>query len=78
MDDISLRICDKGRAGLKRLLFLTPPPPPQEPVVTSGHICLFDEMQVKSVLLDDIMREPENPTEDLIIELDIKVSIDIL
>lgn len=45
----------------------------QEPVVSSGHICQFEDMQVMSVLLDEIMKDPENPTEDLVLHLDIKV-----
>ena len=47
----------------------------QEPVVSSGHICRFEDMQVVSVLLDEIMKDPENPTEDLLFHLDIKVVI---
>lgn len=45
---------------------------PEEPVVSSGHICRFEDMQVVSVLLDEIMKDPENPTEDLLFHLDIK------
>lgn len=47
----------------------------QEPVVSSGHICQFEDMQVVSVLLDEIMKDPENPTEDLVLQLDIKVRV---
>ena len=47
----------------------------QEPVVCSGHICQFEDMQVMSVLMDEIMKDPENPTDDLVLQLDIKVSI---
>ena len=43
--------------------------------MSSGHICRFEDMQVVSVLLDEIMKDPENPTEDLVLNLDIKVSI---
>ena len=42
-------------------------------MVSSGNICHFEDMQVKSALLDEIMKDPENPTEDLVVELDIKV-----
>ena len=45
----------------------------QEPVVCSGHICQFDDMQVRSVLLDEVMMDPENPTDDLIVTMEIKV-----
>lgn len=43
-------------------------------MVSSGHICQFEDMQVTSVLLDEIMKDPENPTEELLLHLDIKVS----
>lgn len=45
---------------------------PEEPVVLSGHLCLFEDMQVRSALLDEIMKDPENPTEDLVADMDIK------
>lgn len=45
----------------------------QEPVVSSGHICSFEAMEVRFVLLDEVMKNPENPTEDLVVDLDIKV-----
>lgn len=43
-------------------------------MVSSGHICQFDDMQVVSVLLDEIMKDPEKPTKDLVLQLDIKVT----
>ncbi len=45
----------------------------QEPVVSSGHICSFEAMQVRSVLLDEVMKDPECPGDDLVVDLDIKV-----
>lgn len=42
-------------------------------MVSSGHICQFEDMQVTSVLLDEIMKDPENPLDDLLLHLDIKV-----
>ena len=41
--------------------------------MSSGNICQFEDMQVVSVLLDEIMKDPENPMEDLVLQLDIKV-----
>ncbi len=49
--------------------------PCQEPVVSSGHICSFESMEVRSVLLDEVMKDPENPGDDLVVDLDIKVSV---
>ena len=51
---------------------------PEEPIISSGHICTFEAMQVRSVLLDMVIRDPENPTDDLVVDLDIKVSQSIL
>jgi len=42
-------------------------------VISSGQICQFDDMHVKSVVLDEIMKDPENPREDFVFELEIKV-----
>lgn len=36
-----------------------PPPPPQEPIQTSGYICNFEDLEIKSVLLDEIMKVNE-------------------
>ena len=47
---------------------------PEEPIISSGQICTFETMQVRSVLLDEVLSDPENPTEDLVVDLDIKVS----
>lgn len=45
----------------------------KEPILSSGYICQFSDLQIKSVLLDEIMKNPENPTKDDMIELEIKV-----
>ncbi|XP_059152704.1 WD repeat-containing protein 35-like isoform X2 [Physella acuta] len=45
---------------------------PEEPIQSSGYICQFNDLQIKSVLLDEIMKDPENPTKDDIIDLEIK------
>ena len=44
--------------------------------MSSGHICTFESMQVRSALLDEVMKDPENTIEDLILDLDIKVHAD--
>ncbi len=46
----------------------------QEPILSSGYICAFNDLQIKSVLLDEILKDPENPTKDNITEMEIKVS----
>lgn len=40
--------------------------------MSSGYICQFNDLQIKSVLLDEIMKDPENPTKDNMMELEIK------
>ena len=32
---------------------------PEEPVLTSGYLCDFTDLEVKSCLLDDILKDPE-------------------
>lgn len=51
---------------------------PEEPIISSGQICTFEDLQMRSVLLDIVLKDPENPTEDLIVNLDVKVSIEEL
>ncbi|CAI8056784.1 WD repeat-containing protein 35 [Geodia barretti] len=46
---------------------------PEEPIQSSAHICRFTEMTVKSVLMDEVMQDPENPSiQDHLLDLDIK------
>ncbi|KAJ8321655.1 hypothetical protein KUTeg_000126 [Tegillarca granosa] len=45
---------------------------PEEPILSSGYICQFSDLQIKSVLLDEIMKDPENPTKDNMAEMEIK------
>ena len=45
---------------------------PEEPILSSGYICSFEDLEIKAVLLDEILRDPENPGTDLILELEVK------
>ena len=45
----------------------------QEPILCSGYICEFSDLQIKSVLLDEILADPEQPTKDNILEMEVKV-----
>nr|KAG5696704.1 hypothetical protein BaRGS_012073 [Batillaria attramentaria] len=45
---------------------------PEEPILSSGYICQFSDLQIKAVLLDEVMKDPENPAKDDIIEMEIK------
>lgn len=35
----------------------------QEPIQTSGYICNFEDLEIKSVLLDEIMKVKHNHVE---------------
>ncbi|XP_030213023.1 WD repeat-containing protein 35 isoform X1 [Gadus morhua] len=45
---------------------------PEEPIQTSGYICNFEDLEIKSVLLDEIMKEPEMPNKDYLINFEIR------
>jgi len=47
----------------------------QEAVSSSGFICQFKDLQVRSVMLDEIMPQPEQPELNCIIVTEAKVSI---
>jgi hypothetical protein len=47
---------------------------PEEPILSSSYICQFSDLQIKAVLLDEVMKDPENPAKDDMIEMEIKVS----
>jgi len=44
-------------------------------VSSSGFICQFKDLQVRSVMLDEIMPQPEQPELNCIIVTEAKVSI---
>ncbi|XP_048453080.1 WD repeat-containing protein 35 [Rhincodon typus] len=45
---------------------------PEEPIQTSGYICNFENLEIKSVLLDEILKEPNQPNKDYIINFEIR------
>ncbi|XP_066268365.1 WD repeat-containing protein 35-like isoform X1 [Branchiostoma lanceolatum] len=45
---------------------------PEEPILSSGYICHFADLEIRSVLLDEIMKEPELPNKELVIDMEIK------
>ncbi|KFP78598.1 WD repeat-containing protein 35, partial [Acanthisitta chloris] len=45
---------------------------PEEPIQTSGYICNFEDLEIKSVLLDDILKNPEHPNKDYVINFEIR------
>lgn len=45
---------------------------PEEPMVSSASICSFKDLQVKAVLMDEVMKDPECPNEDVVFDMDVK------
>uniref|UniRef100_A0A8C9R5G6 WD repeat-containing protein 35 n=1 Tax=Scleropages formosus TaxID=113540 RepID=A0A8C9R5G6_SCLFO len=45
---------------------------PEEPIQTSGYICNFEDLEIKSVLLDEILKDPERPNKDYLINFEIR------
>ncbi|XP_036431101.1 LOW QUALITY PROTEIN: WD repeat-containing protein 35 [Colossoma macropomum] len=45
---------------------------PEEPIQTSGFICNFEDLEIKSVLLDEIMKDPERPNKDYLMNFEIR------
>uniref|UniRef100_A0A8B9JLR4 WD repeat-containing protein 35 n=1 Tax=Astyanax mexicanus TaxID=7994 RepID=A0A8B9JLR4_ASTMX len=45
---------------------------PEEPIQTSGFICNFEDLEIKSVLLDEIMKDPERPNKDYLLNFEIR------
>lgn len=45
---------------------------PEEPVLSSGFICQFSDLQIRAVLLDDVMRTPDHPDKDFLIDFETK------
>ncbi|VDM42438.1 unnamed protein product, partial [Toxocara canis] len=44
----------------------------EEPIVNTGYICSFRNLTVRTVLLDEIMKSPENPDKSYIVDVEIK------
>ncbi|XP_039604109.1 WD repeat-containing protein 35 isoform X1 [Polypterus senegalus] len=45
---------------------------PEEPILTSGYICSFEDLEIKSILLDEILKDPEHPNKDYLINFEIR------
>mmetsp|Transcript_25379 Transcript_25379/g.58463 ORF Transcript_25379/g.58463 Transcript_25379/m.58463 type:complete len:1193 (+) Transcript_25379:116-3694(+) len=45
---------------------------PEEPLQSSGYLCRFSDLQVTAVLLDEVMRNPEHPEKDTVLEFETK------
>ena len=45
---------------------------PEEPVVSNGYLCSFNDLCIKAVLMDDIIGKPEDPKKEFIVKFDTK------
>ena len=47
---------------------------PEEPILSAGYICCFSDLEIRAVLLDEILRgeQPDNPSPDLVLDLEVK------
>nr|CAD7597371.1 unnamed protein product [Timema genevievae] len=45
---------------------------PEEPIVSSGYICSFQDLEIRAVLLDEIMQNPDRPLAEHILDLEVK------
>ena len=41
--------------------------------MNSGYICRFKDLTVRTVLLDELLRNPEQPDKDMVVAIEIKV-----
>ena len=49
---------------------------PEEPILSSGYICQFNDLQIKPVLLAEIMKEPDKPSKDNLMDMEVKLELD--
>ena len=58
----------------KNRLFVLRDFEPEEPILSAGYLCDFTDLEVKSVLLDDILKEPEEikNIQDMFIDFEAK------
>nr|XP_012150631.1 PREDICTED: WD repeat-containing protein 35 isoform X2 [Megachile rotundata] len=45
---------------------------PEEPISCTGYICSFQDLEIRCVLLDDLMQKPEDTKNELIVDLEVK------
>ena len=45
---------------------------PEEPVLSSGYLCQFKELQIKAIMLDEIMASPDHPTKEHVLDFETK------
>lgn len=44
----------------------------EEPILSAGYICTFKDLEIRAVLLDEVLREPDTPSNEHILDLEVK------
>lgn len=45
---------------------------PEEPVTSSGFLCSFNDLEIRTILLDEVMTNPANPDKECVIDFETK------
>ncbi|GJQ66077.1 hypothetical protein Trydic_g5763 [Trypoxylus dichotomus] len=45
---------------------------PEEPISSSGYLCSFQDLEVRALLLDEVMETPDKPGADKLMKLEVK------
>ena len=45
---------------------------PEEPVLSNGYICEFKDLEIRAALIDDILRAPEAPKPEHLLDFETK------
>eukprot|EP00927_Polykrikos_kofoidii_P070639 TRINITY_DN67050_c0_g1_i1.p1 TRINITY_DN67050_c0_g1~~TRINITY_DN67050_c0_g1_i1.p1 ORF type:complete len:1238 (+),score=226.96 TRINITY_DN67050_c0_g1_i1:119-3832(+) len=45
---------------------------PEEPVLSNAYICAFRDLQIQSVLIDEVIQNPESPRKDVLLDFETK------
>merc|ERR1719281_1711489 len=45
---------------------------PEEPVLSNAYICNFRDLQIQSVLIDEVIQNPENPRKEVLLDFETK------
>mmetsp|Transcript_12201 Transcript_12201/g.31343 ORF Transcript_12201/g.31343 Transcript_12201/m.31343 type:complete len:1210 (-) Transcript_12201:196-3825(-) len=61
-----LAIMEKTRMYILRNL------QPEEPVLSNAYICAFKDLQIQSVLIDEVIQTPENPRKEVLLDFETK------
>ena len=44
----------------------------EEPILSSAYICSFSDLEIRAVMLDQLLREPEQPTQEYMVSFEVQ------